>query len=359
MPEITHSTSWASRARGWFLEFRLIPVLLWSFTAVALGTALAAWQTGSFDPGLLAVAMALAGLIQGWVTHSLNEIYDWRSGTDRHPRPRALSGGSKVRNLGLLEERDLWRVFATATACVAGLGAYVAWTRALWLGLLIAAGYLLGVAYTWPPLATAYRPFLGEWLGGFPGVLLAGLGAYGIQALTLSWTAVLALSAHAFVCTAMLVMHHYQDAPADAASEPPKRTTVVVLGLPRSRLYATSLAAAGALVYGFLAGFDNPVFALGAGLTAVAAVVHVRTDVGRLASVTRAELRVIQLGIAAGLAVSVALAPALWPLLPLAAVGYFAHLAVVAPPPELARAWRRPARRAAEEGNSAGPLSGP
>lgn len=349
----------ASKAKGWFLEFRLIPVLLWSFTSVALGTALAAWQTGTFDPWLLAVAMALAGLIQGWVTHSLNEIYDWRSGTDAHPRPRALSGGSKVRNLGLLGERDLWAVFAVASACVAALAAYVGWTRAPWLLLLIGAGYVLGVSYTQPPLATAYRPFLGEWLGGFPGVLLAGLGAYAIQTLTLTWIAVLVLSAHALVCTAMLVMHHYQDAPADAVARPPKRTTVVVLGPRRSRLYATGLAAGGASLYAVLALVLDPVFAIGAAITAVAAAVHLQTDLGSLVSVTRNELRIIQLGIVAGLAVSVALAPVLWPLLPIAAAGYYAHLHAVAPPPDLARAWRRSRRRGAEEGNSAGPLSGP
>ncbi len=348
-----------AKVLGWFLEFRLIPVLLWSFTSVALGTALAFWETGAFNPWYLAEAMALAGLVQGWVTHSVNEIFDWRSGTDRDPRPRALSGGSKVRNLGLLGERDLWTVFVASSAAVAGLGAYVAWTRAPWLLALVGVGYALGVAYTLPPIATAYRPFLGEWLGGFPGVLLAGLGAFGIQSLTLTWTAVLVLSAHAFVCTAMLVMHHYQDRTADARAVPPKRTTVVVLGPVGSRAYASLLAAAAAALYGFLGVLSHPVFLAASGVTVAAAVVHLRTDPDDLRSVTRNELRIIQLGIGAGLLVSVVLAPPLWPLIPLAVLGYVAHLRAVAPPAELARAWRRRPRRTAEEGNSAGPLSGP
>ncbi len=359
MSEIDVGRQWATKALGWFFEFRLIPVLLWSFTSVALGTALAVSETGTFSLGLLAVALALAGLVQGWVTHSVNEIYDWRSGTDRDPRPRALSGGSKVRNLGLLTERDLWVVFAASSAAVLALAAYVAVARAAWLLVLIGVGYVLGVAYTMPPVATAYRPFAGEWLGGFPGVLLAGLGAYGIQALTLSWTAVAALTAHALVCTAMLVMHHDQDAPADAAAVPPTRTTVVALGPRWSRRYATALAAAAALVYALLGVLRNPAFLAASALTIIAASVHARTDLGRLASVTRNELRVIQLGIAAGLIATVGLAPILWPLLPLAAVGYFLHLRAAAPPPELARAWRHVARPSAEEGNSAGPLSGP
>jgi len=57
--------------------------------------------------------------------------------------------------------------------------------------------------------------------------------------------------------------------------------------------------------------------------------------------VTRNELRIIQLGIAAGAGTAVGLAPGMWPVLPAAVLGYLAHLAVVAPPAELARAWRR------------------
>src|SRR5438876_10754210 len=50
---------WARRAKGWFLEFRLIPVLLWSYTAVALGTGVAFGSSGTFNPMWFAVALAL------------------------------------------------------------------------------------------------------------------------------------------------------------------------------------------------------------------------------------------------------------------------------------------------------------
>jgi len=212
--------AWTRTARGVFLEIRLIPVLLWSYTAVALGTGLAFMDTGRLDAAWFGVALALGLLIQGYTTHSVNEIYDWRSGTDRHVSARALSGGSKVLNMGLLDERALWAIFWIASGAVAVLAALVGIARAPWLVLVIGLGYGVGVAYTVPPLATSYRPFAGEWLGGFPGVLLAGVGAYGIQTLSLTWTAVVALSAHACVCTSMLVMHGYLDAAADA-HEPP------------------------------------------------------------------------------------------------------------------------------------------
>ncbi|TLZ84653.1 MAG: prenyltransferase, partial [Methanobacteriota archaeon] len=225
-------------AKGWFLEFRLIPVLLWSYTAVILGTAVAIVDVGGFDATWFAVALALGGLIQGWETHAINEIYDWRSGTDQVDGARALSGGSRVRNFGLLDERGLWLIFAVSSAAIAALTAWVVVARAPWLAILILIGYALGIAYTVPPVATAYRPFAGEWLGGFPGVLLSGLGAYAIQTRSLSLVPIVALSAHALVCMGMLMMHHYLDAPMDAAAVPPKRTTVVAIGFPNSKRYA-------------------------------------------------------------------------------------------------------------------------
>src|SRR5436309_4343649 len=331
---------WRRKALGWFLEFRMIPVLLWSYTAVALGTAVAFLEDGQFEVRWLVVAMALAGLIQGWETHAINEVFDWRSGTDRDASPRALSGGSKVLTMGLLTERDLWIIFAVSSIGVAGLAAIVGLLKAWWLVLLIAAGYVLGLAYTLPPVATAYRPFAGEWLGGFPGVLLAGLGAYAIQAESISVTAIVALSAHALVCTAMLVVHHYLDAGADRTAVPKKRTTVVALGPRLAVAYATILAAAGAGLYLMLGLVVHPAFLVAGFITAAAAVLHRRLDPTDLKAVTRNELRVIQLGIGAGLSTAIILAPVLWPLLPLAVVGYLAHLAAVAPPADLARAWR-------------------
>jgi 1,4-dihydroxy-2-naphthoate octaprenyltransferase len=246
-----------------------------------------------------------------------------------------------VRNLGLLSERDLWSIFAFATVAVVGLTSWVVLVRAPWLALLIGSGYVLGLVYTLPPIATAYRPWTGEWLGGFPGVLLAGLGASAIQTLTISWIAAVALTAHALVCTAMLVVHHYLDSPMDAAATPKKRTTVVALGLRTSRGYAASMAGFAATLYGILGVVVHPAFLLGAGMTAAATWFHLRVDPSDLKSVTRNELRVIQLGIAAGLSTAVVLAPPLWPMLPLAVAGYFAHLVVASPPPELGRAWRR------------------
>src|SRR5437879_11051844 len=318
MATVPRGRDWARRAKGWFLEFRLIPVLLWSYTAVALGTGVAFGSSGTFNPMWFAVALALGGLIQGWVTHAINEIYDWRSGTDRVNGGRALSGGSRVRNLDLLEERDLWWIFAVSTAGVAALAAWGSLVRAPWLGLLISGGYALGPAYTIPPFATSYRPLAGDGLGGFPAVLLSELGAYTIQTLSLSPVVVLALSAHALVCTAMLMVHHYLDARMDAAAKPPKRTTVVAFGFAWSKRYAAGMASVAALVYGLLGLFVHRAFLLGAALPVPALCIHLGIYLRDIKSVTRGEPQVIPLGVAAGLAPAGGLAPPLWPLLPIA-----------------------------------------
>jgi hypothetical protein len=138
----------------------------------------------------------------------------------------------------------------------------------------------------------------------------------------------------------MLMVHHYLDAPMDAAANPPKRTTVVALGFPKAMRYASAIAVGAAALYGLL-GFVHPAFFLGFAFTIPSAWIHLHMDPTNLESVTRNELRIIQLGIAAGLSTAVGLAPSLWPLVPLAAAGYLAHVVVASPPAELARAWRK------------------
>src|SRR3989449_5776365 len=175
----------------------------------------------------------------------------------------------------------------------------------------------------------------------YPGVVLSGLGAYAIQTLSITLVVTTSLVAHALVCMSMLVVHHYLDEPMDARAKPQKRTTVVALGFTNARRYAGIMAATAAVLYAVLGVTVHPAFLLGAAFTVPAVLIHFRIEPTDLHSVTRGELRVIQLGVAAGLSTPGRLAPPLWPLLPAAALGYLPHPAVAAPPPALARAWRK------------------
>ena len=315
----------ARRILGIFLEFRLIPVLLWSYTAVTLGTALAFHERGTLDWRLYLTTLAIAVLVQGFETHAVNEIYDWRSGTDRASVPRLLSGGSKVLNRGLLTIRELWAIFAGASVAIWTLSLYLFVTRSWALIAFVGPGYLAGLVYTMPPIRTSYRPFAGELGGGLLGVLLCVLGGYYVQTLTVSATAVVAAVGYACVCVAMLLMHHYLDLEADLAASPPKRTTVAILGREAGKGYAIGYAVSALAAFLLLSALSS-LFLPAVPFAALAVVAHARTRPADPGSVTKNELAVIQLGIATGLAASFALAPVLF-LVPVAAVaGYLIHL---------------------------------
>ncbi len=310
---------------GVFLEFRLIPVLLWSYTAVTLGTALAHFELGKLDWALYLTTLTIAMLVQGFETHAVNEIFDWKSGTDRMPAARLLSGGSKVLNRGLLTVRELWIVFAVSSALIWILSLYLFATRSWTLIAFVLPGYLAGIAYTMPPIRTAYRPFAGELAGGFLGVLLCALGGYYVQTLTLSPAAWIAAVGYACVCVAMLLMHHYLDVETDLAATPPKRTTIAFLGRERGQAYTVAYAVSALLAFAILS-LWSPLFLPAVPFASLALFAHARTRPADPDSVTKNELAVIQLGIATGLAASLALAPILF-IIPLAAaIGYLVHL---------------------------------
>ncbi|WP_217912966.1 prenyltransferase [Miltoncostaea marina] len=333
---------------GLWLEIRVIPVLQWSFTAITLGTALA-WRDGGgvSVPGYL-VAVAVGVLLQGLVAHSVNEIVDWRSGTDRDPAPRVISGGSKVIASGLLGPRALAGVAWAAGLSTAALGALAAVAWGWPLALYGVAGLAGAVLYTLPPVRAAYRPYLGETIA-FACVWACVTGAYVVQRGEIGGAPAAAGLVYAASCVAMLMMHHYLDRGPDSRADPPKRTTIVVLG-PGGRRYAVLWAAAalaGALA---LTAAVDAAFALAAAGFAVALVLHRAVDPDDPASVTRAELGVILTGMAGGLAAAVALAPGLaWALVPVVvlvplelAVAGAAHRDLMAARAPAPAAGRRP-----------------
>ena len=300
---------------GLWLEIRIIPVLLWSYTAITLGTALAWRDGGSISvPGYLA-ALTVGLLLQGLVAHCVNEIADWRSGTDRDPSPRVISGGSKVIASGLLGPRALAAIGATAAVAAAVLGLIAAMTWGWVLVLYGLAGLAGAVFYTLPPLRAAYRPFTGEAVA-FACIWGCTTGAYVLQRGELSGGAALAGITYAASCVAMLMMHHYLDRVPDSRAFPPKTTTIVLLA-GAGRRYAVlwaSIAVAGAIA---LTALVDSLFLVAAVGFALALTLHCAVAPDDPASVTRSELGVIVLGMAAGLATSAALAPELiWALVP-------------------------------------------
>lgn len=298
--------TWRRRLIGGYLELRVIPVLLWSFSAISLGTALA-WNQGPAEPGWFVVALLIGLLLQGAVAHAVNDVTDWRSGTDRDPAPRILSGGSKVVPAGLLTESEL-RWMGIGAGLLAGvLGLVAAAAQGWWLLTFGAVGVIGAVAYTLPPVAAAYVPFAGESVA-FACVLTCTVGAFALQRGAFSWDAVLVGSAHAAFCVGMLMLHHYLDRGPDGRASPPKRTSVVVLG-PIGRRYGVGwsvLAAALAIAATIVVDVRIVPLAVAA---ATGAAVHATVRVDEPASVTRVEALVICAGILGAMVTSILLAP--------------------------------------------------
>ncbi len=320
--------AWRRRLIGGYLELRVIPVLLWSFSAISLGTALA-WERGPAEPGWFVVALLIGLLLQGAVAHAVNDVTDWRSGTDRDPAPRILSGGSKVIPAGLLTERELLRMGIGAGLLAAVLGVIAAAVQGWWLLGFGAVGVIGAVAYTLPPVAAAYVPFAGEAVA-FGCVLACTVGAYALQRGSVSGDAVLLGSAHAALCVGMLMLHHYLDRGPDGRAHPPKRTSVVALG-PIGRRYGVGWSAlAAVLAVAATVVVDARVIPLAVAAVTGAAV-HATVRVDDPASVTRVEALVICAGILGALLTSILLAPQ---------IAWIALAPVVLVPLELATARR-------------------
>jgi len=239
--------TWREIAKGLFMEIRVIPVLVWAFTAIATGTALAYLETGIFHLWNFSLAMVVACIVQGYPTHAANEIVDWLSGTDSQG-----FGGSKVIREGLLSVRDLKVIIVGSMSAVVILSALVIYTidfNLIWFGIV---GIAASLFYSLPPLTFAYKPFLGELFGAFVGVFIAITGGYYIQALTLSRAAILTGVAVGFADIAIMEMFHTVDYDADKSAVPQKRTTMVFLGPERGQIYVVAYIGGAALLFWIL-----------------------------------------------------------------------------------------------------------
>ena len=295
--------------RGLWLEVRVIPVLLWSFSALTVGTALAA-HGRDLEVWYYVGAVVLGALIQGLLAHSVNEIADWRSGTDRHPSPRMISGGSKVILAGLMGERALMATFGAAFLATTVLGLTLVAAR----GIVVLPFGVVGVAgailYTLPPVRAAYRPFAGEAIA-FICLADCVVGAYVLQGGRAVDTTTLATAvAVAAYAVGMLMVHHYLDYDADRTATPPKVTAIVRLGLAGGRRYAIGWCVL-ALVAAMAGSVAEPrLLPLVAGY-AIGLLAHLRCRPDDVESVTKNELAIIFAGIAAALSAAALLVPAL------------------------------------------------
>jgi len=209
---------WTQASRAWTLAM--------PFMSVSVGTA-AALRNGSFSPWTyLAAALGAVALQAG--ANMVNDYYDFVNGTDSADwnAPESFGPGLVIQR-GLLRPNQVWWGGIVALAFGSTLGLILAaicgWP-VLVLGLAGVAGAYF---YTGAPLQLAYRG-----LGDLMVFTLMGpgyvLGAYYVQALSFSSTALVASLPMGFLCSGVLQANNLRDIENDRAHG--KRTFAVLIG---------------------------------------------------------------------------------------------------------------------------------
>ncbi len=300
--------------------------MVWSFTGTLIGTSLAVSEIHEIKWAPFLLVLLISSLVQGYPTHIINEIFDWKSGADSRNLRTKKSGGSKVLQAKLLEIHDLWVAFVVShlvliiliIACSSVINTKI-------IFYFIIPGYISGLFYSLPPFRFSYRPFLGEWLGGFAAMFLLILGSYYAQALTLSVYAVLIAFAVGLIYVAIMIFFHYLDFENDRSATPMKNTTVVYLGLEGSRKYATLCLVLSSLVFFILVlNFKfQPVPLLL--LSVILVVSHLKTDLWDAFSIIKWGKVVTYSTILTGLSIAVIAKPVLSIMTIPVVFGFWAH----------------------------------
>jgi 1,4-dihydroxy-2-naphthoate octaprenyltransferase len=241
-----------------FLATRL-PFLTATLIPVGLGGVVAArddaFHTLWFVLALVAAVAVHLGL------NMANDVFDDANGADAaNVTPTPFSGGSRVLQYGLVSRR------AMVTGCVAlyalsiGLGVFLAAERGWGLLAIGAAGIVLSLAYSAPPLRLVHRG-LGEPVTALGFGPVMAVGTYFACAGRWSWQPVLASVPIALLIALVLYVNQIPDRVGDAAAG--KRTLIVRL-TPRQVQagYATAVAAAYVCIVAEVVADVTPVWTL-------------------------------------------------------------------------------------------------
>ncbi len=200
----------------WIAEMRA-PFFTASFVPVILGAVMAWHETHAFD--LFYFTLTLIGVLSlHAATNILNDYFDYRSGNDliNQEANRPFDGGSPFIVDGVLRAESVYRFGFGALLLGMGIGFFLSWMR----GWLIIPLGLIGVGsayfYVEPRVKLASRG-LGEFLTGFCFGPLVVIGAYYVQAQTISAGALMAGIPVGILITNVLFINQFPDREADLA----------------------------------------------------------------------------------------------------------------------------------------------
>ena len=289
---------WIVAIRAPFFTASAIPVLV--------GTALAWNLTGKFSFYKFVLTLVGVPLFNAG-TNLANDYYDHKTGNDEiNTNLTPFSGGSRVIQNGVVPPKHMligsFLFFALGSIIGLYLNAVTPGNLILFLGIF---GFLSGFLYTFTPILIGYRGW-GEFLVGLNLGTLAIIGAYYVQAHSLSWAVFWVSLPIGFLVAAILYINQFPDYEADKAVK--KRHWVVRLG-KKNAVYgyyflisATYLVIAGSVIFKVV----TP-FALVSFLTlpkAVGAIRILRSNYDRIAELIPAQAKTVQTHLLVGLLLS-------------------------------------------------------
>lgn len=223
---------------------QVLPVML---APVLIGTALAWDERQIFNIGLFLLAL-LGALAAHLGSNVINDVFDYQSGADQKAatldtgdEKQTVPTGSVNLLTGKLTLRQYWTLagvlFGVALACGLVLTIWRPWTLAFAIG-----GFLLAFFYVAPPIRLAY---VGRGAGEVDIVLAFGVlplvGAFYVQAGTVTWQAIIVALAVGLYTMTVLYFHHFLHWRADRAVG--KMSPVAALGEERGRVVGFALLA--------------------------------------------------------------------------------------------------------------------
>jgi 1,4-dihydroxy-2-naphthoate octaprenyltransferase len=193
------------------------PFLVATATPVLIANMLALY-VGRFDPILFLLTLVGASLIHLGLNMS-NDYFDTMLGADNINRtPTPFSGGSRILQYGLLKPSTVAGLFTLFYLAGGLIGVYLSIVRGLIPILsIMAAGVLISILYTAPPVKLAYRG-LGEIAVGVGFGPVIVLGSYYVQSQELHLSALLASIPIGILIALILYINEIPDAPYDLAA---------------------------------------------------------------------------------------------------------------------------------------------
>ena len=221
--------------------FRVAPVVNWTGVNSIIVLSLAIRFNESVDILSWFIAALVAWTTQGFPAHIWNDIYNWISGTDKLVDiNKTPTGGSHVIQL-YYDSDDVFKHLKNhipwIVICLIAVYHFVfvlGWWWYVLLGGISAVA--IAVFYSVPPILADHRPFIGEWIFAFCGIMISNAFIYYAAAHTWpSAIALLCMIPYVIGNVYMLEMHHVNDIYPDLHADKRKKYTAVSWIYKRTR----------------------------------------------------------------------------------------------------------------------------